>query len=160
MDAVIEALIPRRGMCRMRMYTQMPLALTDRLASRRQLPPAPETDLDRILKLIPTEVLALYTATAPLADRLRWTSVPLVLFLVGIALVPLVLFLDGRTMNARAHWSQYIVRTLAFIAWALAISWPFTPWLPEDDLAWATSLAVLLVPLLGGYVLRPRSAFR
>jgi hypothetical protein len=138
----------------------MPLALTDRLANHRQLPPVPETDLDRILKLIPTEVLALYTATAPLADRLRWTSVPLVLFFLGIALVPLALFLDGWAMNVPARWPQYVVRTLAFIAWAVAISWPFTPWLPEDDLTWVTSLAVLLVPLLGGYLLRTRSGPR
>jgi hypothetical protein len=138
----------------------MPLAFIDRSASRRQLPPVHETDLDHILKLIPTEVLALYTAASPIADQLRAACVPLALFLVGIGLVPLVLFLDGRTVNAPASWPQYVVRTLTFIAWALAISWPLTPWLAKGDLTWVTSLAVMLVPLVGGYVLRSRAVPR
>jgi hypothetical protein len=134
----------------------MPLALNDRATDRGQLPPVHETDLDRILKLIPTEVLALYTAAAPLTDQLRPTCFPLALFAIGVALVPLVLFLDGWTMSAPASRLQYLVRMLAFIVWALAISWPFTPWLAKEDYTWVTSLAVLLVPLAGAYLLRAR----
>lgn len=136
----------------------MPLALTDRSANRGQLPPVHETDLDRILKLIPTEVLAPYTAAAPLAESFRSSCFPVALFLTGVALVPVVLFLDSWTMNCPARWPQYVARTLAFIVWAVAISWPFTPWLEKDEYNWAVSLAVLLVPLLGGYVLRARGA--
>jgi hypothetical protein len=146
-----------RSECTMRPRIQMPLALTDRSHNRRQLPPVHETDLDRILKLIPTEVLALYLAAAPIAEQLRPTRFPLVLFLAGLALVPIVLFVDGRLMNAPARWSQYIARTLAFIAWAAAASWPFTPWLVEDDLTAVISLGVLVVPLTCGYLLRSRS---
>lgn len=149
-----------RSGCTIRLLIPMPLALSDRLTRRRRLPPVHETDLDRILKLIPTEVLALYVAAKPVADQLRSSCVPLALFFVGVALVPVVLFLDSSTLNAPARWPQYIIRTLAFITWAVAISWPFEPWLAKDDSTWATSLAVLLVPLLGGYVLRARAACR
>jgi hypothetical protein len=135
----------------------MPLALIDRTARSKQLvPPVQETDLDRILKLVPTEVLAFYTAAVPITPHVPWTYFPLTLFLTGVALVPLVLFLDGRTMNAPARWPQYVVRTLAFIAWALAISWPFAPWLPKDSIGWVSSLAVLIIPLIGGLVLRDK----
>jgi hypothetical protein len=136
----------------------MPLALSSRTSRHRQLPPVHETDLDRILKLIPTDVLALYIAAAPVAELLRSTCIPLVLFLVGVALVPLVLFIDGWTMNAPARWPQYVARTLVFIAWAVAIAWPFTPWLVKDDLIVVISLGVLVVPLIGGYALRVRGA--
>jgi len=136
----------------------MPLALIDRSATSKPLvPPVQETDLDRILKLIPTEVLALYTAIGPLSTHVTWTYLPLALFLGGVALVPLVLLLDSRAMNVRARWPQYVVRTLAFVAWALAASRPFAPWLSKDDVIWVSAPAVLLVPLVGGLVLRARS---
>lgn len=136
----------------------MPLALIDRSATSKQLvPPVQETDLDRILKLIPTEVLALYSAIGPLTTQVSWKYFPLALFLGGVTLVPLVLFLDSRAMNAPARWPQYVVRTLTFIAWALAASWPFAPWLAKDDIIWVSSPAVLLVPLVGGLVLRARN---
>ncbi len=136
----------------------MPLALIDRSATRKPLvPPVQETDLDRILKLIPTEVLALYTAIDPLTAHVSWAYFPLALFLGGVALVSLVLFLDSRAMNVRARWPQYVVRTLAFIAWALAASWPLAPWLAKNDVIWVSSPAVLVVPLVGGLVLRARS---
>jgi len=135
----------------------MPLALIDRSATTKQLvPPVQETDLDRILKLIPTEVLAFYIAAVPVTAQVPWKYFPLVLFLAGVVLVPLVLFLDGRSMNAPARWPQYVVRTLAFIAWAITVSWPFAPWIAKDNITWVSSLAVLIVPLAGALVLRDK----
>jgi hypothetical protein len=135
----------------------MPLALNDRMAIKNQIiPPVQETDLDRVLKLVPTEVLAFYTAAVPISAQVPWQYFPLALFLTGLGLVPLVLYLDGRTMNAAAHWPQYLIRTLAFVAWAMAISWPFAPWLPKDGFGWVRSLAVLIIPLVGALVLRDK----
>lgn len=117
-------------------------------------PPISETDLDRILKMIPTEVLAFYTAAVPIAPQVPWRSFPLVLFLVGLVLVPIVLYLDGQYTGQPARWPQYVMRTLAFAAWGIAISWPFAAWSSSDNLSWLRSLAVLIVPLVGALVLR------
>jgi hypothetical protein len=140
----------------------MPLALTSWFPRARRrfdesaaaAPPIKETDLDRILKMIPTEVLALYTAALPVSPQVPWRAFPFALFLVGLVLVPIVLYLDGQNTGQPARWTQYVVRTLAFAAWAIAVSWPFSQWSSGDSLSWLRSLAVLIVPLVGGLVLR------
>jgi hypothetical protein len=136
----------------------MPLALAG--PSRRSAalttnpPPIRETDLDRILKLIPTEIIAFYTAAVPITPQVPWRLFPFALFLFGLLLVPLVLYLDGRNTHQHARWPQYVIRTLAFVAWANAISWPFSPWMDGVSLDWLRSLSVLIVPLLGALLLR------
>lgn len=136
----------------------MPLALArtsvPSIAAVVEPPPIRETDLDRILKLIPTEIIALYTAAVPIAPQVPWRLFPFALFVVCLLLVPVVLFLDGRNTSQPARWPQYVVRTLAFFAWANAISWPFSPWIVGDDLNWVRSLAVVIVPLIGALLLR------
>lgn len=137
----------------------MPLALSQRsskITKLSTLPPIQETDLDRILKLVPTELLAFYTAAAPIKDEVPWRYFPFALFLAGTALVPLILYLDGRNTHQTARWPQYVVRILAFIAWASATSWPFAPWASEHEFSWLRSLTVLLVPLVGALVLRDK----
>ena len=136
----------------------MPLALSHRPTNvdDSALPPIRETDLDRILKLIPTETLALYTAAVLVTAGAASRWVPFVLFVAGTACVPLLLYLDGRSTHQAARWPQYVVRTLAFVAWANAASWPLSPWVSEQGLDWVRSLAVVLVPLVGGWLLRDR----
>jgi hypothetical protein len=138
----------------------MPLALSRSSSAtldESALPPIRETDLDRILKLIPTELLALYTAVLPVAAAVPSPYFVFVLFFAGTACVPLILYLDGRGTHQAASWPQYAVRTAVFVAWASATSWPFAPWVTERGLGWARALLVLLVPLAGAYVLRYRS---
>jgi hypothetical protein len=120
-------------------------------------PPVLETDLDRILKLIPTELIAFYAATVPVLSDGRWYYLPVMLFLVGTVLAPLVLYLDGRNTGQAARWPQYVVRTLSFACWAIAVRWPFSPWLSSGTVSWLRSLAVLIVPFVGAVLLRERS---
>lgn len=119
-----------------------------------------ETDLDRILKLIPTELVAFYAAAVPIVSDAGWRYLAFVVFVAGVALAPVVLYLDGRNTGLAARWPQYVVRTLSFVAWAIAVSWPFAPWLPGQDLRWVRSLAVILVPFAGALILRERSPAR
>lgn len=140
------------------MRHSVPLALSHRPTNGDDpaLPPIRETDLDRILKLIPTELLALYIAAVPVITEIPWRYAAFALLVAGTACTPVLLYVDGRSTRQAARWPQYIVRTLAFVAWANAILWPFSPWISERELAWMRSLAVLLVPLVGGFVLRDR----
>src|SRR6476469_9934201 len=107
----------------------MPLALarSSQAATRASVaasspptpPPIQQTDLDALLKLVPTEVLGFYTAAVAIVPQ---DGVPaFALFLIGLVLVPVVLFLDGRLTKTPARWPQYVVRTLAFVTWANAI---------------------------------------
>jgi hypothetical protein len=137
----------------------MPLAL---LRSNPSLkvsasPPVLETELDRILKLIPTELVAFYVAAAPLVREGQWDYLPAVLFVVGTAIAPLVLYLDARNTGHAARWPQYLIRTLSFACWAMAVCWPFSPWLPGTALNWLRSPGVLVIPFVGAVLLRNRS---
>lgn len=142
----------------------MPLALSRHVTaldtppgSLKAAAPTPaltETDLDRILKLIPTEVVALYAALAPVAPDVPTRFFPLIMYALGLAAVPLILWLDGRATGERARWPQYLVRTLAFAVWGMAVLWPFSPWLPVGQARWIIAVAVPLVPFLGAFLLR------
>ena len=140
----------------------MPLALEQPRApgpviGATSIPPVRETDLDRILKLIPTELLAFYAAAVPIIGEVAWSYFSFVLFVVGTSLCPLVLYLDGRSTGQPAVWQQYVIRTLAFVAWAIAIAWPFGPWASEHELRWVRSLGVVVVPFAGALLLRPKA---
>jgi hypothetical protein len=143
----------------------VPLAIIPRLrtvgsgVSPAAVAPLGETELDRLLKFVPIEIVGLYTALIAVIPRmpLSWMSkAPLVLFLIGIALVPLVLAADGRATGVRAGWQQYAIRPLAFATWAMAIRWPFEAWWPQATSDWLVSLGVVLVPFLGNLLLRDR----
>lgn len=140
----------------------MPLALLRRSPRGRGAPgpgtppPIRETDLDRILKLIPSELLLFYTAVAPAMADVSWQYFGISLVGIGAALVPLILYLDGRSTGQPAPWPQYVVRTLAFVTCALAIAWPFPGWAARD-LWWLRSLSVLAVPFAGALLLRERA---
>lgn len=128
----------------------------DRGAPGARVPPILETDLDRILKLIPSEILLLYTAVIPASSDVAWPHFGLVLVGIGAALAPLILYLDGRSTGQPAPWPQYVVRTLAFVACALAIAWPLPGW-AAHDLRWLRSLSVLAIPFAGALLLRDRA---
>ena len=117
--------------------------------------PAPETDLDRVLKFVPTEIVALYLALMPSVSGIPTEGLPL-LFAAGLGLVPLVLFLDGRATGVRAPWQQYVVRTLAFVVWAMAIEWPFERWWPENGVPGLIAAGVVVAPFVGNLLLRER----
>lgn len=116
--------------------------------------PIGETDLDRVLKLIPTDVVAIYAAAIAIMPEVTWRYFPLTAFLVGVALVPFILFVDGRATGKPARGSQYAVRIVAFAVWAAAMAWPFGFWTDPGDLRWALALAVPLVPVVGERLLR------
>jgi hypothetical protein len=108
-----------------------------------------------VLKFIPTEIVALYLALIPSVSGIPETWMPL-LFAAGLGLVPLVLFLDGRATGVRAPWQQYVVRTLAFAVWAVAIEWPFELWWPKNSAPGLVAAGVVVVPFLGNLLLRER----
>jgi hypothetical protein len=139
----------------------MPLALLQRhpapLVTASMRPRVHETELDRLLKLIPTELVAFYAAAVPIASELAWRYLAFALFVGGVALVPVILYLDGRSTGQVARWPQYMARTLGFVVWAMAVNWPFSPWISIQHMSWFRSLAVLIVPFASAMLLRDRS---
>jgi hypothetical protein len=130
----------------------VPLALrTGRTTAPDQPPPIDETDLDRIVRLIPIEVLTVYAAVVAVAAppapfALAW-------FVIALALVAVVLWLDGRATGARAGRGQYLVRTATFVAWAAVLDRTSV----TIEVRRLAAIAVVVIPLAGGIVIRPRA---
>lgn len=110
-----------------------------------------ESQLERLVKLVPADVIALYIPAIGFGSLTAWRYYGLAVTLAATALVPLLLYLDARKDNERVHPVQYIVRTLAFVAWAFVISQPLAPYQLNPV---APALIALALPVLGERLLR------
>lgn len=116
-------------------------------------PDPSETNLDRFLKLIPTEVATAYVSLAALGAPRGWPYYDLTLTVLGLIAVVLVLRRDGQLHGLPVDWRQHVVRCLAFLAWAFAVRDPLGPWLSEDDTRWIAGVTATAVPLAGYFLL-------
>lgn len=110
-------------------------------------PPIDETRLERLAKLIPGDVVSVYVAAIGLGKLTTWPSYTLAVAIGCTVLVPLLLYLDARPAG-KVPATQYVVRTLAFVAWAFVISKP----LNVDPIA--PALIALLLPVIGERLIR------
>jgi hypothetical protein len=119
-------------------------------------PPQPvlgDSTLERLIKLIPADVAAVYVPALGLGSLTSWpqTQYALVVSIVGTLLVPLLLYLDARAAHERVPLVQYVVRTLCFVVWALLIGKP----LGADAIpVIVPALTALVLPILGERLLR------
>jgi hypothetical protein len=112
-----------------------------------EVPGDPETSLDVIVKLIPAEVVTLYAAASAFPDLATSRYGAPALLVLGTLLTPLVLFLVGRRLDRPVSVAQYVVRILAFVAWAFTIGNPLAPHDPVPR--WIPGIAVLVIPIVG-----------
>jgi len=116
-------------------------------------PPINESLIERLVKLVPADVVAIYVPALGLGRLTTWPHYALVISIAATVLVPLLLFLDAHSANERVPPLQYIIRTLAFVAWAFLIGDPLGagavhPLLP--------ALVALVLPIIGERLLRTR----
>ena len=117
----------------------------------------PDDTLTRIVKLVPGEVIAGYTAllavTASVQDSsVKWAT-PIAMVACTVV-VWLSLRRAGRTHEppVEPQPAQYLFSTLAFWAWAMAIRDPlvgFGYFVPN----WIPAFGCVLVPIFGAYVI-------
>ncbi|MBP8806089.1 MAG: hypothetical protein KBG48_17885 [Kofleriaceae bacterium] len=114
----------------------------------------PASWLDRVVRLVPIEILSPYL----LAVEVARPTGPLALALVGVGLVATV---AGLALHARHHRlavapGQHALRGTTFLAWAFAIANPLAPG-PAIDPRIAAGLTVV-VPALGALLFTPAGA--
>ena len=102
------------------------------------VPRTPDDYTSRLLKYIPTEVIALYLTLASLIRSVEELRVPWewFIFLLGVVATPLYLWRLQRVHKTL----QLILSTVAFVVWVFAIGGPFA------QLAW-------YAPVYGGILL-------
>jgi|JI10StandDraft_1071094.scaffolds.fasta_scaffold02543_9 hypothetical protein len=127
----------------------MSLILTPHPHERRR---GGQTVLDRVVALVPIEVVSAYAALAAAWPRGRHVWIGVV---AGVAATVAILSVYGRHARRRAGTAQHLVRTLAFIAWAFVLSNPLAPAAPVAR--WLPALAVVLIPLVGAFMFPPAS---
>jgi hypothetical protein len=111
----------------------------------------PERLGDRIVKLIPGEVVLLHSALGALgavrgAPWARWA-----ILVGGVGLAMLDLFASARTNRSAAHAGQYVIRGAVYLAWAVTVD---PRWLQLGN-AWMPALALVLVPCIGAFLFPP-----
>jgi hypothetical protein len=124
-----------------------PLVRTGRL--KRSRAPVFETRLERFVKLLPADAIAVYLAAVGLGALIDWRHYELAVFGGATVLVPLLLYLDARSAGDRAPSMQYVLRTITFLAWAFVIRPSLSPIEPP-----IAAIAAIAVPLSGEYLVR------
>ena len=113
--------------------------------------PLTETQLERLVKLVPADVVALYIPAIGLGTLTSWQYYGLAVTIGAAVLVPVLLYLDARSAKQRVPRLQYVVRTIAFVLWAFVIGQPLAPHHVDPVLP---ALFALVVPILGERLLR------
>ncbi len=120
----------------------------DSYADTKQLPSTPDGYATRLLKYIPSEVIALYLTLTSLLKSSGDTGLPLewIVFAFGVLVTPLYLWRIQRVHKPL----QLVISTGAFAAWAFALGGPFA------SLGWYTptyggmflSIYTFLIPVI------------
>jgi hypothetical protein len=126
-----------------------PLPRVTEGSRRKQPTPTAETRLERLVKLLPADVFAMYIPAVGLGTITDWHYYPLVLLIFATALVPLLLYLDARSTGEPVPSMQYAMRTATFLAWAFLISPSISPVAPPT-----AAIAAIALPLAGEYLVR------
>ena len=108
---------------------------------------------DRVLKLVPAEVIAGYTALLAIADGISTSSLKAALPVALLACTLLtVLALRNAGKERTPPPLQYVFSLLGFWAWAMAIRDPLVPF-GHTTPVWIPAFACVLIPLFGSYLI-------
>ncbi|MBK9035114.1 MAG: hypothetical protein IPL61_28265 [Myxococcales bacterium] len=122
----------------------MSLILTSEAQDRQR---RSQTLLDRVVGLVPIEVISAYAVLAALAGSWRYLGLAVA---AGAIATVVVLTTYGRQTRRTARATQHLVRVLVFVAWAFVLSNPLTPAAPVAR--WLPAVAVVLIPLVGAFM--------
>lgn len=130
----------------------MPLSLSSSGAAPR----AAETRLDRLLKMVPGEVLLVYPTVLELGRLCTWRYLEPVLALLGAGAAAATLAYEARCNGECLDWRHATARGLVFLAWALVVGQPLAELGVVTDNARALgAAAVAFMPVIGYVLLAP-----
>lgn len=120
-------------------------------------PAVPDDQLGKIVKLIPGEVTAFYLAVMTfLAGGVADRALAMIVFGLGLLATPAILRLSSRRTPAdpavpQPPALQYVLRTIAFALWALAVHNPFAHLAAFDPRY--VGVALMSFTLFAGYLI-------
>jgi len=125
--------------------------------------------LDRLLKYIPAEIVALYLGvtnvvpvtyvpgkTPPEKDPGYWLALWIILALTAIC-TPIYMYFATREEGQPTLWSQIVISSIAFPIWAFAIGGPFQQFHWYEGKRWIAAVVISFSTFLLGLV-KPKPA--
>jgi hypothetical protein len=90
---------------------------------------APDTYFDKIIKYIPTDIVAAWVAATGLVatagNAVPTTTLLWICFMVGIIITPLWILRQSRMPGLPPAYKQSLISTAAFVVWVFALGGPF-----------------------------------
>lgn len=108
--------------------------------------------IDRLVKYIPTEIIALYlgaTNVVPVQDPSHWTALWIITGLC-IACTPIYMYAATKQENEPTLWSQIAISSIAFPVWVFAIGGPFRSFSWYDEKQWVSAIVITFGTFLAG----------
>jgi len=108
--------------------------------------PHAESDgyLDRLIKYIPAEVIALYlgaTNVVPTTDSSYWSALWIITVLTALC-TPVYMYFVTKADHQPTLWSQIIISSVAFPIWVFAIGGPFRHFSWYNEKHWIAAIAI------------------
>lgn len=109
--------------------------------------------LDRLIKYIPAEIVALYLGASnvvPQTDRNRHAALWIIAGLAA-ACTPVYIYFTTRKKGAPTLWSQIVISSIAFPVWVYAIGGPFEAtfsWYKDER--WIGAIVIMFGTFLAG----------
>lgn len=109
-------------------------------------PPVTETDgyLDRLLKYIPTEIIALYLGAiniVPHDDPAYWPALWTIAALSTLC-TPVYMYFATREPDKPTLWSQILISSIAFPIWVFAMGGPFRQFSWYSHRQWISAIII------------------
>jgi hypothetical protein len=119
--------------------------------------------LDRLIKYIPAEIIALYLGAAnvvPQTDHNRLTALWIIAGLAAVC-TPAYMYFTTHKNDAPTLWSQIIISSIAFPVWVYAIGGPFEAtfsWYKDER--WIGAIVIMFGTFLAGIYQPVEKAFK
>lgn len=118
----------------------------------------PDGYIDRLLKYIPAEVIALYLGVTnvippPLHDHRKalWT-----VSVISALCVPPYMYVSTHNAARRTLWSQIVISSVAFPLWVFAIGGPFAQYRWYENYRWVAAVIISFATFLFGLYVPPK----
>jgi hypothetical protein len=121
----------------------------------------PDGYLDRLVKYIPAEIIALYLGAAnvvPSTDPSFHAAIWIIAILTTLC-TPIYMYFSTRETGQPTLWSQIVISSIAFPIWVFAIGGPFRFFSWYEQKRWVGALVITFFTfLLGSYNPSPTPA--
>lgn len=115
--------------------------------------------LDRLVKYIPAEIIALYlgaTNVVPIKDGSYWMALWIIAGITA-ACTPIYMYIATREKGQPTLWSQIIISSIAFPIWVFAIGGPFRCFGWYDQKQWIAAIIISFSTFMMG-MYKPKPA--